>query len=429
MAAALFCLAAPAGEPASKIDLEKKVKELEKRVGELEKGGARAAAPQTGSDLFTAYWKDGLRLETADKQFKLKIGGRLMNDWTFIDADKGVEEALGDDLEDGVEFRYARIDISGLLYERVEFRTEYDFAGGDADFKNVYIGFLDLPVVGNLRVGHFEQPFSLEKMTSGKYRAFQEVSLHGALVPGMDTGIMLYDGALGGRMSWAAGVFRTTNDFGEGEGDGVYNLTGRLTGLPIYEDDGKTLLHLGAAFSHRDPGEDSLDFRSRPESHLVDELLDTGNLFVNSAEVIGAELALVRGQFSLQGEYVHVFVDELRGEDEDPELHGFYVFASYFLTGESRAYNLKEGAFGRVRPLRNFDWQEGGGSGAWELALRYSHLDLDTSCCDGGELQGFTAGLNWHLNPNTRIMLNYVFADLDDTGDVNVFQMRFQVDF
>ena len=45
--------------------------------------------------------------------------------------------------------------------------------------------------------------------------------------------------------------------------------------------------------------------------------------------------------------------------------------------------------------------------------------------------------MNWYLNPNTRVMFNYVMQDidrLDDGGlgydaEVDVFEMRFQIDF
>ena len=44
-----------------------------------------------------------------------------------------------------------------------------------------------------------------------------------------------------------------------------------------------------------------------------------------------------------------------------------------------------------------------------------------------------TAGLNWYLNGNTRVMFNYVHVrvmDRDeppiDGGNANIFQMRFQ---
>ena len=47
----------------------------------------------------------------------------------------------------------------------------------------------------------------------------------------------------------------------------------------------------------------------------------------------------------------------------------------------------------------------------------------------GGELRDFTFGVNWYLNPNTRFMWNYGWAERIDLGSANLFQSRFQVDF
>ncbi|MBD3267281.1 hypothetical protein GF373_11490 [bacterium] len=52
----------------------------------------------------------------------------------------------------------------------------------------------------------------------------------------------------------------------------------------------------------------------------------------------------------------------------------------------------------------------------------------------GGELSDLTAALNWYLNPHTRVMMNFVHAELDDTlyngeSEENIIQMRFQIDF
>ncbi len=110
-----------------------------------------------------------------------------------------------------------------------------------------------------------------------------------------------------------------------------------------------------------------------------------------------------------------------------PDFDGYYIQGSYFLTGENRKYKTSSGAFDRVKPRENYSQK--GGCGAWEVAARYSKIDLNDNNVTGGELEDVTLGLNWYLNPNTRIMWNYIRADLDRTGDSNLFTMRLQVDF
>ena len=86
------------------------------------------------------------------------------------------------------------------------------------------------------------------------------------------------------------------------------------------------------------------------------------------------------------------------------------------------------GKFDRAKPAQDLLGGQGG-FGALEVAVRYSSLDLTDAGVVGGELEDLTIGFNWHLNPNTRVMVNYVNADVDGVGKADVFMTRFQIDF
>jgi len=405
--------------PVGADDVEQTIAELRERIEALENQQA------ADSNTFKLYWKEGIRFDTPDKTFQMRIGGRIQNDWAFFDQDSSLEDAVGN-WDDGTEFRRTQLDMQGLLYETIEFKAQYDFAGGDADFKDVYLGLKGLPV-GTLRVGHFKEPFSLDELISNNYMTFLERALPNTLVPARNTGIMINNHVLEDRITYALGVFRETDNFGSGEGDGKYNVTARLTGLPLYEDEGSALLHLGLAYSHRNPG-DTLSYSQRPESHLAERLINTGSVEVDDLDLVGAEVAMVYGPASLQVEYITAMVDGAAGSN--PDFSGYYIQTSYFLTGEHRPYRLSGAVFSRVKPKAGFPGQEGG-IGAWEIAARYSHLDLYDGGINGGELDDVTVGLNWYLNPNTRVMLNYVYADASDLyeGKAHIMQTRFQIDF
>ncbi|MFQ5696902.1 MAG: OprO/OprP family phosphate-selective porin [Myxococcota bacterium] len=391
-----------------------------------ERTGAQAAPqdPRT----FRVYWKNGIRLDTRDGAFKLKIGGRLQNDWAVFQEDSGVGRSIGQ-LGNGTEFRRARLYVAGTLYDRLKFKAQYDFAGGQTKLKDAYIELTRLPGVGHLRVGHFKEPYGLEELTSSKYLTFQERSI-GNFAPSRNTGIMIFDSVLEKRLTWAAGGFYGTNDFASSDttegNDKQFNATARLTALPWYRDQGARLLHLGLSYSHKFRTRDMLRFRKRPEAHLAaHRLVDTGNVLVDGADLVTPEVALVWGPFSIQAEYTRIFLDAVGMRNSDFE--GYYVQASYFLTGEHRRYAPAHGAFSRVSPITDFTL--GGGPGAWELAVRYSRIDLDDAGVSGGRLGDLAVGVNWHLNPNVRLMLDYVHSRLASTGDVNLAEGRFQVDF
>ena len=142
---------------------------------------------------------------------------------------------------------------------------------------------------------------------------------------------------------------------------------------------------------------------------------------------LGTELAVVLGPFSAQGEY---FVSTLKGNGAgatDIDFDGGYAFVSYFLTGESRAYNAAKGTFGRVKS-----------EGAIELAARYDIMNLDDVGfgTNAAEVTSYTLGANYYFNPYVRMMVNYQntefnFTTASGAADANVdfFGTRLQLDF
>ncbi len=384
--------------------------------------------PEMGPTDLRVFWKEGLRFESRDSDFKLKIGGRIYSDWGWMREDSKVKRQVADgDLLDGTEFRAARMYMSGSIYDEIDYKVQFDFAPSSTEFKDVYIGFRHFPG-GYLKVGHFKEPFGLEELTSSRFMTFMERSLANAFVPDRNTGFMLSSPMLDNRSTWAVGIFRESAkyDHGKQQSEGGYNITGRITALPWYEDDGAKLLHVGVAYSLRDP-KNTEQFKSRPEAHLAPYFVDTTAIAANRTSLLGLEGALVNGPFSVQGEYMVAEVDQ-SGSSSGATLDGFYIQGSYFLTGEHRNYSTAKGAFGRVKPKENFRFGEKG-LGAWEIATRYSQIDLSDSGINGGKLKDVTVGLNWHLNPNTRIMWNYIRSTLDGVGDSNLALMRLQVDF
>ena len=417
--AVLFCWWSVAQAGSDELgEIRQKLTDLEGRTAQLEEKQKAESSPTD----FRVFWKEGLNFDSQDGSFKLKIGGRLQNDWFWSSEEDSIKSNVGEQ-EDGVEFRRARIYFSGLIYDNVEYKLQFGFEGGDVDLQDAYLALTDFPF-GTLKMGRFNEPFSLDELTSSKYITFMERALPNAFSPGRNNGFMLHNVASNERMTTAVGVFRDSDDYGENVDDGGYNVTGRITVLPIYRDKGVSLLHIGAGYSYRNP-DDSLQYRQRPEAHLADYFVDTGSFASDQADLLGLEAAWVNGPFSLQGEYIKANASRIGGSDVS--FDGYYVQASYFLTGEHRSYKTSEAAFSRIKPKKNYS--SGGGCGAWEVKARYSELNLNDGGVTGGELDDITAGLNWYLNPNTKIMWDYIHADKDRIGQADIFMMRLQFDF
>jgi phosphate-selective porin OprO/OprP len=361
-------------------------------------------------------WKDGLNFTSAGGLFKGKLGGRAQLDIASFKESDSAEARFGD-IPTGVEFRRVRVSLEGEIGTALPmfFKTEYDFATSETQLKDVFVGIDKIPFVGRLQAGHFKEPLGLEVLTSSRFLTFMErATPMKAFLPERNIGVMASGAKLDEHLTYALGTFTDTGDSGKivSAIDSNYRVSGRVSGLPWYDEASKggSLLHVGASASYIDPGE--LRFRARPEAHLAPRFVDTGT---NSAIFAGAdhqilaalETAVVLGPFSAQAEYVRTWVN---APGVSPTFDWFYIFGSWFITGEHRNYRKSNGTFDRVVPHKSFT---DGGIGAWELALRYSHVELNDEGINGGRLNDITAGVNWYLNSNSKIQVNYVNAMVD----------------
>jgi len=365
----------------------------------------------------------GFKISTYDGSSSFEIKGRLLIDYAYYQEDQ--LNRLGS----GTELRSARLGAEGILQTNWGYELELDFAGSSVEIKDAYIEYLGkLPM--KFKIGYFKEPFSLEELTSRKYLTFMERALPNELALGNNIGIGFK--TMGDSWTFNTGLFGDGfNDDADNEGDEGWGATGRFTFAPLKMD--RRSAHLGIALSMRKPDDDNkIKFKNRPESHVTDiKYLHTGS--IKSAEQIdryGIEAAIVMHTLSLQSEYIQSKIS--RGSSQQTlDFDGWYIYGSWFLTGESRVYKAKKGRFSRINPTHQ--------NGAWELALRHSQLNLNSHDITGGKAKHWTLGVNWYANPKLRFMLNYImvdndqFADADGdvigNDDVNILQMRTQLDF
>ena len=361
------------------------------------------------------------------KELEVKIGGRIYQDWGWFSGDDDAIAAFGYD--SGTEYRTARFYAEAIYWGYVVGKAEVDWTDGKVVFKDVFMQLKDMPFT--ITVGHFKEPFSLEELTSSRFVTFMErASINQAFVPSRNAG-MQFSANLADQMIYiAVGAFKETGDFPTNltvnGGNDLWAITARLAASPVYNEETKTVVHLGVAFSSRDFGSDGkMRYRARPETHIGNRLIDTKDIVANAATLFGAEAAGVFGSFSVQGEYVSNALDA--PDSGDPVFSGYYVEGSFWLTGESRNYKRATAAFDRPKVNNLFLIQEG--FGALQLAARYSNLNLNDGNIAGGKMNDFTIGLNWYPVDNARIMLNYILSDTDKFGSFNALQIRFQYDW
>jgi len=145
-----------------------------------------------------------------------------------------------------------------------------------------------------------------------------------------------------------------------------------------------------------------------------------------------------RNAFGLLAEYI-VSKQEvsLGAVHEELSNSAWQATASYVLTGEDASYR------GVVKPAHPFNPGEGGW-GAFEVVGRYGVLEIDDdaypvfadAALSSNQATSWTLGLNWYLNSNLKLVLNYLQTSLDggaaggaDREDEKAVFTRLQVAF
>jgi phosphate-selective porin OprO and OprP len=467
--------------------------EAKRQQEAADRAKAEADGHKVGTDLrMSAHWNplNGVTLETPNKDFVSHFGFWFQYDsvWFNQNANLKSSSQVGD-LQDGSFFRRIRPQWEGQAWEVMEWDVILQLEQVVADVPQIdecWVGLMNLPVIGSVRVGKTRIPQGLEagSYTGFKAGTFMEQSAFGsAFYEDLGPGVWTSNSVLNNRATWEAMFYRQDNvpagtDSGQNGvsfGDGKYAVAGRLSALPIYENEGRQLLHLavsggwrkaedvpvGAGQQGNISGPSFIDFRARPllRDSIGDyggtngnnatpvglsgdskQMVETGFVGGNSSTVFGTELLYILGPFSFQAEYGWASVDDafivnVKGASTNtrtavplangtrlgtPWFSGGYAQVSYFLTGENRRYDTRYGRLSRSTigsPFTPF-WLTKGedghwlfGRGAWELAARWNHLSLDNGVIQGGQTDAYEVGVNWYLNPNLKIQCEYLWQD------------------
>ncbi len=350
--------------------------------------------------------EQGLKVESADKQFKFQFGGRLQ-----IDANGDVGDAkLSYGATEGVEIHRARMYMKGVVWGDYKYMVEVDFADNHVAIKDAFLtykGFKGLEVT----VGNQKQPISMELQESSNDIMFTERSTVNVLTaPAFDRAIGLHFKSSDKDWSAQIGFYGDSiSPEKNGNVDEGWSVASRLTYAPINTK--AQVLHLGVYGGYKgfSSANSTIKFASET-SHMSN--LKLTNVRVDNVNGIGIaamEAAYMSGPFSVQSEYAHEWVTRNSGE-KDLDLNAVYVQASWVLTGESRRYKGSDGEFKYLKPKQNFSWKNGTW-GAFELATRYGLSDIAYGSYVGGTReQDITAALNWYLNNNVRLMADYRYA-------------------
>ena len=447
LVAALLCCAAGAraDEPAP-ADAER-IRLLERRLEQLEaESRARhaqepvVAPPAVVSAAIappadprrvpvSAFWRDGFNLESADKANRLHVGGIVQADGRYFPGNTAAGPV------DAFVLRSARIELEGTLGRYVNFRLLPDFANGTLQLME---GYAEIAFASwlRLRVGKYKPPFGLERLQYEANTIFVERGYPTSLSPNRDIGAMLAGEALDATVVWSVGVFNGSGDnsTADAELDDDKELIARLFAHPFRKTRFAFLRDLGiggaASFGQ---ARGTLAKGIVTTAALPSDKTDGQVVFFRYASTAAStddDTAYAAGRryraaaqgyyyfwrLGVLGEYVWNQQAVRLGPIPAPVAvarEAWQVYASFLLTND-------KASFGGVKPASPVEFARGGGAGAWEIALRYSNLSVDGAVFDNKfaditksarSATSYTAGLNWYLNANAKVQLDFVRTD------------------
>lgn len=268
-----------------------------------------------------------------------------------------------------------------------------------------------------VQLGQFKQPNSLEELSSTKNNDFiSKATITNSFATGRRLGAAWSYGS--GPYSLTASYFGSELTRNKAAGAG-YGLRG--TFAPINQ--GGNILHFGLSYVNRDTDADEIKLSAKPNADLTPTSLVSTGTFADADRMatIGLESFWTRGPLKLQGEYMQLDVDRYGAGSEDFSGSGGYLSTLWNVTGEGWQY--KDGVPGTKGPRDP-------ATGMWQLGLRYDTIDLDDGAVQGGQMDAFTAGVNYYWRSNFKFALNYVKVDsqragIDDNPDITEARVQF----
>lgn len=453
--------------------LERENQDLAAQVADLKAqvaGGEREIRDEVTAQSKVTLPNGRPTFATADGKFSASLRGQVQLDTAVYDqrsagptatdfrrdgpalggSTSNVDAAHARDLKNGTVFRRARIGLDGTAFGDWDYRILLDFGGSGVEntgqFYEAWLQYNGL-APARIRVGEFPPSLGLDDQASTNGMPFLERSVISDLARGLAGGDTRIAGQLFGYgdhwLAAAAVTGRTVGTLSTGTaspaaqtfGDQL-GFTGRLAGTPFHQDG--FLVHVGVNGSYVDrpantggPGTngaiptsaETIAFANTPEIRVDGtKLINTGSIPARHATQVGAEFAAQHSNLLLQAEYDRLGVQRSDGLP-DPHFDGYYVSASWLITGETRRYNNTTAAFDAPSIAHPFDWR-GGGWGAWELAARYSDADLNydagvantaqsASGIRGGDETNLSVGVNWYWNAFARLMFDYAHVKID----------------
>jgi len=432
----------PTPTPAPSTPVDERLNELDQKVRVLERKReieAEQAAEQKKTASQFAAGGEGFSWKSADGDFVLRLRGYVQLD----------ERSFSRETPAGTDtflLRRVRPIFEGTVFKIFDFRMMPDFGGGTTVLQDGYVEARFSPAV-RLRAGKFKPPVGLERLQSATDLVFVERAQPTNLVPNRDVGVQLAGDLANARVQYAVGVFNGVPDGGSGDLDNNddKDVAARLFFQPFVTGKGPARgLGFGVAVSSGDQtGSVSAPnlpvFRTGGQVNFFSYRSDAtaaGTVVADgSRKRLSPQASFYLGPFGLLAEYVRSEQEVRRGSSRAELTNTAWQAATEWVIGGDASYQ-------GVTPKKPFSGF-GSGTGAFEIAARYSRLEVDRDAFPlfanpasaARTASAWALSLNWWASRNARLMLTYEVTKFDggaasgDRQDEKVLLSRFQISF
>ncbi|RYE13266.1 MAG: hypothetical protein EOP34_09145, partial [Rickettsiales bacterium] len=354
-------------------------------------------------------------------------GGVLQTEYAFFTNDKG-------DHSNGAYIRNAKLSASGVIDYDWFYLIENNFVGNKSKLSAAFVSYNGFEPL-SISFGQFNERFGFENNASSKYTTFLEPAFVSVFAPSNRIGVALNTHAKNWTGNIGLNATSSAQSSKDSKSDKLTTISSRVTYTPIMNED--RLIHFGISGIYGKPKDDNYEYRitAAPESKKAISLVDSGKIMdVENIKIMGFESMIQQNALSLQAEYA--FNNIKRKTSRDIKHKTWYAQVAYTLTGEARIYDEEEGVLGNINPKNPFNLRTGG-TGAWEVGLRYNHINLGEDKfigTIGSKLDSLSFALNWYPNDYTSFMANYIIADQkdeisNDKNNPNILMFRAQFAF
>jgi phosphate-selective porin OprO and OprP len=424
--------------------LEEQIQALAQQVQDLKRQSttqyadqqeARAAEPKVSID------NARLTVSSADGKFSASVRGLGQFDAATYSQDsraRNLPAANGPDLSSGTNFRRAYLGVEGKAFGDWRYNVNLNFGGtsgteSSGSIQALWIQYDGLKPV-SVRVGAFPPNTGLEDSVSAQDTIFLERSGPSDVIRNL----------VGGDGRHAVSVMY----IGEELFVSASLTGGRVGDTPVFDEqlaaagriaysfkpgaDSRIVLSGSVGDLFRAPDATSVPASARPVNiQLGPELtvdgtrmIATGAVNTDNVFYWGAEVGGNAGAFYASAGYFAYDMNRRQTTLNNFSFSGWYAQASFMLTGEARQWNAENATYRAPKVDKPFTLDENGGWGAWEVAARYTNVDLNddegsvglpmpVNGVRGGEQEIWTVGLNWYPNQVIRFALDYQHVDID----------------